>query len=121
MTTQVLTAPRWRTAVLWALQLIAAAMFLLAGTLKLSGAPAMVQLFDAVGVGQWFRYVTGTIEVASAILLFTPLAFFGAAALALTMVCAVLTHLFIVGGNPIMAVLLFGATATIASMRRSER
>jgi hypothetical protein len=35
-------------------------------------AEMMVQTFDAVGVGQWFRYVTGVIEVGSAILLWVP-------------------------------------------------
>jgi len=34
-------------------------MFLMAGGSKLAGVPAMVSLFDQVGVGQWFRYVTG--------------------------------------------------------------
>jgi putative oxidoreductase len=29
----------------------------------------MVQTFEAVGVGQWFRYVTGIIEIGGAALL----------------------------------------------------
>ena len=53
MTTQILTASRSRTAFLWTLRLFAAAMFLFAGALTLTGAPAMVQLFHAVGLGQW--------------------------------------------------------------------
>ena len=47
-------------------------MFVMAGGSKLAGAPTMVQLFDAIGLGQWFRYVTGTIEIGSAILLLIP-------------------------------------------------
>ena len=39
------------------------------GFFKLSGDPRMVGLFDAIGVGQWFRYVTGSLEVLGAILL----------------------------------------------------
>ena len=46
--------------------------FAAAGLAKLAGAEMMVQTFDAVGVGQWFRYVTGIIEVGSAILLWVP-------------------------------------------------
>src|SRR5437879_6208684 len=42
---------------LWAAQLALAGMFLLAGGSKLAGVPVMVGLFDAIGVGQWFRYV----------------------------------------------------------------
>src|SRR3954471_18310153 len=51
---------------LWAVQLALAGMFLLAGGSKLAGAPAMIALFDGIGIGQWFRYVTGLIEVGSA-------------------------------------------------------
>jgi putative oxidoreductase len=45
--------------VLWSATIALAAMFVMAGGSKLAGAPAMVQLFDAIGLGQWFRYVTG--------------------------------------------------------------
>jgi putative oxidoreductase len=122
MTTDVLPSTRAKTIVLWTLQALAAAMFLMAGTLKLAGAPPMVQLFSAIGVGQWFRYVTGTIEVVSAVsLLVPPLAVFAALALAATMIGAVFTHLFIVGGNPAIPLVLLIVTVTIAWMRRSAR
>ena len=49
-----------------------AAAFLMAGFGSLSGYPMMVETFDKIGIGQWFRYVTGVIEVASAILLLIP-------------------------------------------------
>ena len=94
-------------------------MFLFAGGSKLAGAPMMVQMFDAIGVGQWFRYLTGAIEVTSAVLLLVPsLAFFGALALAATMVGAVVTHLFVIGGSPAMPIVLLAATGTIAWLRR---
>ena len=35
---------------------MAAAAFLSAGAAKLAGAEMMVQTFDGVGLGQWFRY-----------------------------------------------------------------
>jgi hypothetical protein len=38
-----------------------AAMFMFTGGLKLTGVAAMVALFDAIGIGQWFRYATGSI------------------------------------------------------------
>src|SRR3977135_4087524 len=52
---------------LWLTQVALALMFLMAGGSKLAGVPAMVSLFDALGVGQWFRYVTGTIELTEGI------------------------------------------------------
>ena len=79
---------------LWVLQVLLAAAFLMAGFAKLSGQPAMVETFDKLGAGQWVRYVTGGIEVVSAILLLVPrLTPVGAALLVCTMIGAVLTHL----------------------------
>jgi uncharacterized membrane protein YphA (DoxX/SURF4 family) len=115
--TQAPARPRGK-AVLWTLQIIAAAMFLLSGTFKLVGAAPMVQMFAAIGIGQWFRYATGTIEIVSALLLLTSsFALVGAVALALTMAAAVATHLLIIGGSPIPAAILFLITSTIAWMR----
>ena len=104
---------------LWIVQIALAGMFLLAGGSKLLGAPAMVGLFDAIGIGQWFRYLTGLIEVGSALALLVPsIAVFGALALVATMVGAIVTHLFIVGGSPAMpAILLVGSAAVVWTRR----
>jgi putative oxidoreductase len=56
----------------WILTVLLAIVFTLAGGVKLIGAPAMVQEFAQIGIGQWFRYLTGILEVASAIGLFVP-------------------------------------------------
>jgi putative oxidoreductase len=96
-------------------------MFLLAGSSKLLGVPAMVALFDAIGIGQWFRYVTGLIEVVSAVALLVPsLAAFGALALAATMTGAIATHLFVVPGSVVMPVLLLIGSLVIAWARRDR-
>jgi uncharacterized membrane protein YphA (DoxX/SURF4 family) len=107
--------------VLWALQIAAAGMFLMVGFLKLSGNPQLVGLFEAIGIGQWFRYLTGTLEVAGAILLLIPrIIGLGALMLAGVMVGAVVTHVFIVGGNPLMAIILLVVTSVIAWGRRQR-
>src|SRR5687768_13871873 len=95
---------------LWSLQVGLAALFVFAGGSKLASAPAMVALYEAIGVGQWFRYVTGVIEVGSAVALMVPsLVPFGALLLASTMVGAIATHVVLVGGSPALpAVLLLG-------------
>jgi uncharacterized membrane protein YphA (DoxX/SURF4 family) len=110
--------PTW---ILWTLQPMAAAIFLSAGIAKLVSATVMVQLFAIIGMGQWFRYATGLIEVGSAlVLLLVPrLAFAAAVMLAMTMVGAVTTHLFITGGSPAPAIILLAITATIAWLRQS--
>ena len=80
----------------------------------------MVTLFNAIGVGQWFRYVTGLIEVGSAIALLVPsIAVFGALVLVPTMIGAVATELFIVGDSAVPpAVLLLGAVGVAWARRR---
>jgi len=82
---------------LWVLQALLAAVFLLSGASKFS--PRVVfwsQLFARIGIGQWFRYFTGSLEVICAVLLLIPkTSAFAAALLACTMLGAVLIHLFI--------------------------
>ena len=114
---------RLQSIALWGVQVVLVGMFLLAGGSKLLGVPAMVGLFDAIGIGQWFRYLTGLIEVASALALFVPsIAVFGALALVATMVGAITTHLFVVGGSPAMpAILLLGSAGVVWSRRHQLR
>jgi uncharacterized membrane protein len=56
----------------WILSVLLAIVFLFAGGAKLIGAPAMVHEFAQIGIGQWFRYVTGLLEVSGAIGLLIP-------------------------------------------------
>ncbi|MBA8835833.1 MULTISPECIES: DoxX family protein [Rhizobium] len=103
----------------WALRLLSAAVFLAAGGAKIAGVPMMVAIFDQVGFGQWFRVLTGIVEVGGAIaLLVTASTAFGALTLAVTMVFAVLTHLFLIGGNPLPAVVLLAMTGIVAWLHR---
>ena len=48
--------------------------FVAAGAAKLIGAPMMVESYEVIGLGQWFRYLTGIIEVGGAVLLWIPVA-----------------------------------------------
>jgi putative oxidoreductase len=121
MVTTTLTRSRGNaaTTIAWILQILCAAMFLFAGGSKLAGQQAMVDTYQQIGVGQWFRYLTGIVEVSGALLLLVPsLAFFGAAALFVTMIGAVITHLFVIGGSPAGAAVLLVATGAIAYLRR---
>lgn len=107
--------------VLWVLQIAAAGMFLMVGFLKLSGNAQLVGLFEAIGLGQWFRYLTGTLEVAGAFLLLIPrTSGLGALMLVGVMALAVMTHVFIVGGSPLMAIILLVVTGVVAWGRRQR-
>jgi putative oxidoreductase len=99
---------------------LVALAFLAAGGAKLAGVAAMVELFDKVGLGQWFRYFTGLLEVAGAIgLLILRYAFYAAIVLAIVMVGAVITHLTVIGGSPLPAVALLALSGTITYLRKS--
>ena len=115
------TTSRAGTVALWTTQIAVAGMFLFSGGLKLAGADPLVQMFDAIGIGQWFRYLTGSIEVVAALLLLTPrFAVFGALLLIPTMIGAVATHLFIVGGSPVIPLILLALSSAIVWVRRHQ-
>jgi putative oxidoreductase len=65
--------------VLWILRVLAAALFLSAGFMKLIGQPVMVQEFDVIGLGQWFRFLTGILELVGGVAILVPsISVFGA-------------------------------------------
>ena len=106
---------------LWLTQGALGVMFLMAGGSKLAGVPAMVSMFDTIGLGQWFRYVTGVIEVTSGIALLVPsAAIFGALLLIPTMVGAIVTNVFVAHTSPVMPLLLLLAAAAVAWARRHQ-
>jgi putative oxidoreductase len=110
-----------RTVFLWVLTVASAALFVLAGTLKLAGVDMEVQLFATIGIGQWFRYLTGLLEISGAVGLFVPaLASYAALMLAVVMSGAVMTDLFIAHESPVAAACLLASTLTIAWLRRER-
>jgi uncharacterized membrane protein YphA (DoxX/SURF4 family) len=106
---------------LWTLQVLVALAFVAAGSGKLLGSPAMIALFDAVGIGQWFRYVTGSLEVLGALLLMVPgRTALGAVLLVCVMAGAVVAHLNVLHTAATAPLVLFALTALIAWGRRSQ-
>lgn len=105
---------------LWVLQVLVAAMFLFAGGMKLVGAQPMVELFNEIGIGQWFRYLTGGLEIVGAMAILIPrLVAYGALLLAGVMVGAVFTDLML-GVSPLTAAALLVVSAIIAWGRRDR-
>jgi len=105
--------------IVWGVRILLALAFGAAGIAKLAGVPQMVQIFDAIGFGQWFRYVTGAVEVLGAILLLVPATgFFGGLLLAVTMLGGVATHLVLIGGSPVPALVLGLLSAFVAWRQR---
>ena len=95
--------------------------FVGAGGAKLLGVEMMVQTFEQIGFGQWFRFVTGIIEVAGAALLWLPgRQAIGALLLGGTMVGAVLTHLLILGPSAVPAIVLGVLCGAVLFLHRDQ-
>ena len=112
---------RWPSVSLWVARGLLALAFLGAGGAKLYGVPMMVQEFEHIGLGQWFRYLTGALEVFGALLILTPsLTAFGALLLIGIMIGATITHLFVIGGTAVPALLLLALSALVAYAKRGQ-
>jgi putative oxidoreductase len=113
--------PRTSIVLAWILQAAAAAVFLFAAFQKLGSDPMMVQVFEAIGAGQWFRYLTGTLELFGGLGLLVPQFAPAAAALLVpVMAGAVITHLFIIGGSPVFPAVLLIALGAVIYLRREQ-
>jgi uncharacterized membrane protein len=78
----------------WVLAALLAIVFLFAGGVKLAGSPAMVKEFAQIGIGQWFRYLTGILEVTGAIGMLIPkYRFWAALQIAVVMIGATAANL----------------------------
>ena len=95
--------------------------FVMAGTAKLLWTDMMVTTFESVTIGQWFRYVTGAIEVAAAALLWVAgLQMIGSRLLMITMIGATFAHLFVIGASAVPALVLGLLSAYIAFLHRVQ-
>ena len=95
--------------------------FVGAGGAKLMGVEMMVQTFDAIGWGQWFRYLTGVIEVGAGVLLWVKgREAIGAFLLTATMAAAVLFHLLVLGPSFVPALVLGILAAIILWQHRDQ-
>jgi uncharacterized membrane protein YphA (DoxX/SURF4 family) len=105
----------------WILAVLLAVVFVFAGGAKLLGAPAMVQEFAQIGIGQWFRYFTGILEVTGAIGVVIPKYRFGAALqIAVVMVGATAANIWVLRLPPLagLTTFLLAAALALAWLRR---
>lgn len=106
---------------LWVFRILLAIMFVMAGLSKVFGDQAMVQMFDTIGIGQWFRYLIGALEIAGAVGVLVPrLSGLAALGLAGLMAGATITNLFVLGASPLLPVLLLVVSALVVWGRWSR-
>ena len=81
----------------------------------------MVAIYDQIGVGQWFRLVTGVVEVVGVILLWVrPMQILGALILGGTMVGVVLAHVLILGPSSMPAIILGLLSAAVVWLHKEQ-
>jgi uncharacterized membrane protein YphA (DoxX/SURF4 family) len=107
----------------WVMRISAGLLFVAVGLAKFQSRSIWVQMFTDIGLGDWFRYLTGTIQCAAGLLLLVPRTTKTGAGLAgCTMAGAVAAHLFVldtgVGGAIIPAIIL--AFIAAVGLRSSE-
>jgi putative oxidoreductase len=92
--------------------LLVAIVFTAAGGAKLIGNAGMIQEFTQIGIGQWFRYFTGILEVSGAVGILIPhFRFRAALQIAAVMAGATVANLFILH-IPVLA----GLTAALMAL-----
>ena len=80
----------------WLPRVALAAVFLNVGVQKFGTDTMWIRLFTQIGLGQWLRYLTGTLQVGGAILILVPAtAQIGIVVLACTMIGAIFVWVFV--------------------------
>ena len=121
-------SPKARIALSWLAQVIAAAVLGLAAISKLTSAPDSVALFTLLSVEPWGRYLLGTVELLTALLLLWPKSAVAGGALGVVlMLGAIGTHLLRLGvtygGDAslfLMACVVLLTSASTVVLRRSS-
>ncbi len=116
-------ARKRRHMLLLAARLLMAVVFLVEGADKFSNSRLWIRVFNEIGWGKWFRYFTGAVEIAGALLLLVPLtAWVGAALLVCTMLGALTVHLFVMGvGRQTIAVVALMSILTVVAVGSRRR
>ena len=84
------------------MQVLLAVVFAMAGLSKVFGDPVMVEMFATIGVGQWFRYVVGALEILGAVGVLIPrLSALSALGLVGLMAGAALVNVSVLGASPL--------------------
>jgi uncharacterized membrane protein YphA (DoxX/SURF4 family) len=100
----------------WVLQAVVATVFFLAGLSKMI---FPLEIFEHIGWGMWFQYLTGALEMLGAIALLIPrLAGLAALAFVGLALCAVNFHIFVLESSLIPIAILGACAAFIAYYRR---
>jgi uncharacterized membrane protein YphA (DoxX/SURF4 family) len=108
----------------WLLRVAIALAFLSFGSQKFASTGMWVSIFAQIGFGQWFRYATGAIQIAGAVLVLIPATtVVGDGLLACTMLGATLAWMTVLHapGNAVIPGALFLVLLGVAVAERSRQ
>lgn len=109
---------RVRSIAAWILAGFLALVFFAAGGVKLASRPGMIAEFQQVGLGQWFRYFTGILEVTGAAGVLIPRVSRRAALLLATVMAGAITaHLTVLHTAPTLPAVLLALALTLWWLR----
>jgi len=114
-------ASRAKTISIWVLRLLLAALFLFASVMKITSQPMMVAEFGQVGLGQWFRYFTGALELVGAVALLVPrVSVLGGLLLLLVDIGAFVAQVFALHGDWIHTIVIGLLLALLIYLQRER-
>lgn len=107
----------WRNVTLWAIQIVLCVVFLVMGIATLLNVAAIRPSFELTGLGSWFRYFTGFLEILAALLLVSPKGLAGLGGLLGMCVMAgtiIAQVLWPIGGSQMLALVVLLLAAIVA-------
>jgi putative oxidoreductase len=107
----------------WVLRLAVAFIFVSTGLEKFSIGPGQewIRVFARIGLGDWFRYLTGAMEITGGLLLVIPFATrVGVVLLVTCMAGAIVCHLFVIG-DPFSSIINLGLIVAILAAGRQPK
>lgn len=108
----------------WAIRLSIAVVFVLTGVDKFlpNSSTYWIHVFGLIGLGDWFRYFTGIIEIVGGLLFLVPIATIGGAAiLVVTMLGAMVVQAVVLkhpADSIFPALYLFGVVLAFGKLRK---
>jgi putative oxidoreductase len=106
----------------WVPRVVMGMFFVSTGSQKFTG--GWIDTFETIGFGDWFRYLTGSLQIAGALLLLVPrTAQIGAAMLAVTMAGAMLAWMFFLGspGSAVIPAIILAMLVAIGANAGTPR
>jgi uncharacterized membrane protein YphA (DoxX/SURF4 family) len=107
----------------WLLRLAVALVFVSSGLEKFGIGPGQewIRIFAKIGLGNWFRYLTGAMEITGGLLLVIPRAAkVGLWLLVTCMAGAIVCHLFVLG-DPFSSIINVALIAAILAAGRQSK